>query len=192
MSATGRSGVRRKGDFYPTPAWVTELIVPQIPAGVRVLDAGSGDGAISDVMSNHDIDVVCVEIDEDLARLCALKHQTFTGDFLSNRWHCHAIVMNPPFSLAEEFVRHSLDLVGKTGTVIALLRLGFLESKKRSSFHRQFPSDIYVLDKRPSFVGGGTDQCAYCWAVWGPGRGGRWTVLSQGLSESSSIGSSIA
>jgi hypothetical protein len=39
-----------------------------------------------------------------------------------------AIVTNPPFKLAEEFVAHALDLCPK---VVMLLRLAFLESERR-------------------------------------------------------------
>ena len=62
-----------------------------------------------------------------------------------------------------------------------LLRLSFLESKGRVKFHQDFPADVYVLAKRPSFTGDGkADSCAYAWFVWrtpATGHAGRIMVL---------------
>jgi hypothetical protein len=30
--------------------------------------------------------------------------------------------------------------------------------------------DVLVLEKRPSFTGGGTDGCEYAWFIWRKGR----------------------
>ena len=85
------------------------------------------------------------------------------------------IITNPPFYLAEQFVRKSLSCATH---VAMLLRLAFLETRKREALHEEFPSDVYVLSRRPSFMSNGaTDSCAYAWFVWGPGRGNRWEIL---------------
>ena len=48
-----------------------------------------------------------------------------------------------------------------------LLRINFLGSQKRYDFWQQFPPDgLYVLSKRPSFTGKGTDSIDYAWFVW--------------------------
>lgn len=73
------------------------------------------------------------------------------------------VISNPPYSEAERFVEHAL----KIGTTVCfLLRLNWLASKKRAPFHRAHPSDVYVLPRRPSFTGGGTDATEYAWFVW--------------------------
>ncbi|MEO6575502.1 MAG: hypothetical protein ABIP89_16760, partial [Polyangiaceae bacterium] len=89
------------------------------------------------------------------------------------------VISNPPFSLAQAFVQKSLDLAKPTrATVAVLLRLAFLESKKRAKFHADNPSDVFVLTERPSFTGDGkSDSCAYAWFCFGPGRGNRWSIL---------------
>ncbi len=47
-----------------------------------------------------------------------------------------------------------------------------------AAFPDEFPCDVFVLSRRPSFLGNGmTDSSAYAWFVWGPGRGGRWSLL---------------
>lgn len=91
-----------------------------------------------------------------------------------------AVVMNPPFSQAEAFVRRALVEARATAPdwcVAALLRLAWLEGLRRAPFHREHPANVHVLARRPSFTGGGTDSTAYAWFVWGPGPGGRWSIL---------------
>ena len=74
---------------------------------------------------------------------------------------------NPPYSSAKEFVEKSLKLLNKDGVLIFLLRTAFLESKSRYEFWQQNPiSGLYVLSKRPSFTGKGTDATSYSWFIW--------------------------
>lgn len=47
-----------------------------------------------------------------------------------------------------------------------LLRLNWLASQKRAFWLRKNTPSVYVLPKRPSFTGKGTDATDYCWAVW--------------------------
>ena len=74
-------------------------------------------------------------------------------------------VGNPPFSLAEEFVRKALKHADQ---VMFLLRAGFLASKKRHSlFVGHPPANVWMLSQRPSFTGNGTDSAEYCVIHWG-------------------------
>ncbi len=76
--------------------------------------------------------------------------------------------MNPPFKLAEAFVRKALAEVKPGGEVWALLRLAFLESKERYPFWQEHHADaLHVFSKRPSFTDNGrSDQTAYVWIGW--------------------------
>ena len=77
------------------------------------------------------------------------------------------IITNPPFSLAMEFLNKSLAVTTEKGIVIMLLRLGFMASKKRYEFMKENPpTDLYILHKRPSFTGKGTDSQEYAWCIW--------------------------
>ena len=52
-------------------------------------------------------------------------------------------------------------------TVIMLQRLKFLATQSRYEFWQQFPPDgIFVLSRRPVFVGTKSDSQEYCWFVW--------------------------
>lgn len=79
-----------------------------------------------------------------------------------------AVITNPPFSLAMEFLQRGLQCVNHGGYVALLLRLAFLESEDRSEFLRSHkPEFIYIHPKRMSFTPDGkTDSCAYAHIVW--------------------------
>lgn len=183
---------RAKGDFYETPTWCIDAILPhllpiEVP-GTLIVDAGAGTGAIAARIASRtpSAEVVGVEKNGDhveAARARGLYSAEFvTADF--EKWTPETgtpdlVVMNPPYSRAVEFVNHALSIVKRCGTVAALLRLSWLAGKSRRDFHKRHAADVYVLTKRPSFTGNGaTDACDYAWFVWGPDRGNRWYPLN--------------
>ena len=179
MSSTNRGAKRQPNELYETPAETTLAMLPWLPCWTprRVLDPCCGSGAILNACRAHwpDVETLGIEIDGPTAdRTIGSPHRVAVGDALSLPWPAVDIaVMNPPYSLAEQFVRRAREgLPGVTTAV--LLRLAFLESAKREPlFEEHGMPDVHVLAKRPSFMRGETDSCAYAWMVWGPGRGGR-------------------
>jgi len=176
VSSTKKKRADRGHDFYETPAWCVRALVPHLPAASRALDPAAGTGAILGALLDTVPAVSGFEIDQahqsadDIVYRDALSPEPWGVPPL--------VVMNPPFALAEEFVRRALAEVTPGGSVFALLRLAFLEGQKRVAFHAAHPADVLVLPRRPSFTGRGTDSSAYAWFVWGPGRGGRWQILT--------------
>ena len=88
------------------------------------------------------------------------------------------IITNPPYFLAEEFIKHSLKFAT---TVVMLLRLNFLASKTRRGWLAGERPEVLVLPNRPSFDGKGTDGCEYGWFVFGEGcyvSRGRLSILT--------------
>lgn len=180
MSATHKTKAERGRDFFETPSWVVDAIVPHLPCALDVLDPCAGKGAILKALGAAEgrkfANLRGIEIDP--AHLGPEQPFVDEGDALSLDWETpRLVVMNPPFGLAQEFLEKALAEIAPGGTVAALLRLAFLESTKRAGFHRAAPADVFVLARRPSFIGGKTDSSAYGWFVYGPGRGGRWFVL---------------
>ena len=153
-----------------------------------IVDAGCGEGAILSKFEEAGYEGAGIEIDPVLAEQARSRCEgaIVVSDFLSwkpddyfDRFHFPSAqwsmaVMNPPFSHAQQFVEHALE---SCGSVLALLRLSFLESRKRRAFWQNNPADVYVFSRRPSFMGGKTDSCAYAWFLWGPGERGSLTVV---------------
>lgn len=164
-------------DFFPTPEPVTRAFLDACPLPTEGLwcEPACGEGHIVRATGARrwaTIDIRDVPAPDGVE--CHLPSTDFLkldlppGSF-------DVIITNPPFYLAEEFVRKALSCATH---VAMLLRLAFLETRKREPLHREHPSDVYVLTRRPSFLtNGATDTSAYAWFVWGPGRGGRWFPL---------------
>ena len=58
-------------------------------------------------------------------------------------------------------------MLNDDGKLIMLLRTAFLESKSRYEFWQKNKlNGLYVLSKRPSFTGNGTDATSYSWFIW--------------------------
>lgn len=144
MSATNRGSIRVENDNYPTPLSCIELIADKINWGVvsTCCEPCAGEGAIIDALHLKEVRRQTCEIERG-------------SDYLSETMADNDLtITNPPYLLAEEFLRKSLS---HSRCTVYLLRLGFLGSKKRKEFlSRNRPSHVYVLSERPSFV----DVCA--------------------------------
>lgn len=104
------------------------------------------------------------------------------GDYLKTevaKGFYDIIITNPPFGLAEEFIRKALEDVGDGGHVVMLLRLNFFGSKSRQPFFDEFmPKWAYVHRKRMGFTEDGkTDSIEYMHAVWKKGENPKHTKL---------------
>lgn len=190
-STTGANKLANPDDFYETPAWCVRAILPVLGPlpGLRILEPSAGRGAIVRELLRAGADpcnMAAVEIDQArCVSLLAIEPRiavVYELDFLAAR-SLHApppdlIVMNPPFSAAQEHVEHAISLLAPGGTVCALLRLAFVASAKRAPFRKAHPFDLYPLASRPSFTPDGkTDSADYAWFLFGEGHGGRFAVL---------------
>ncbi len=164
-------------DFFPTPQPVTRAFLDACPLPDGVwCEPACGDGAIVRAVGPRRAWVTYDIRDVPTPGASAVHYAC--RDFLTLDIEPGAfdvIITNPPFYLAEEFVRKALSCATH---VAMLLRLAFLETRQREALHEKFPCDVYVLSRRPSFMANGaTDNTAYGWFVWGPGRGRRWFPL---------------
>jgi len=169
MSSTNRGAERRLDDAYMTPAWcVRRLLDVWRPGDGFLVEPCVGDGAI--VMA---FDAACGKRPwwtydvREVAGVPSTFHHT--GDFLSLQSigaQPSAVITNPPYSLAEEFLRHSRALCPRAELAF-LLRMAFAASAKRLPLWRCLGTpDMFVLPNRPSFTGKGTDSADYAWFVW--------------------------
>lgn len=139
-------------DFYPTPPWCYENLEIDWSKFSSAHEPCRGDGRIEDFLATEcNIPTTYSEILED-------------KDFFEFTDDVDLIITNPPFSIAKEFIDHSLELCN---TCIMLLRINYLGSISRHEWwKKQPPTAMFVLSKRPSFTGKGTDATDYAWFVW--------------------------
>lgn len=175
MSATNRGGIRKAYDFYATPIDVTEKFLRKY--GIHnltgnILEPSAGNGNIIKALRKVGLSntVSAIEIrEEEKENLKKVADTVILGNFLEmdNSIKYDVVIGNPPYSQAKEFVEKALTLTTEKGVVIMLLRTAFLESRARYEFWQNNPpTGLYVLSRRPSFTGKGTDATSYAWFVW--------------------------
>ena len=170
MSGSGSRplGQRRAADRYPTPAPLARYLVgllPELALSGRVLEPSCGAGAWLEAVwsTGWRGELLGVDIEPDPSVDLVAD---FLRDEIPDGWDL--VLGNPPYSLAEPFVRRSLELVKVGGLVAFLLRLSFLESRKRLPLWSEHRLDrVHVLAERPSFTEDGrSDSAAYALFVW--------------------------
>lgn len=159
---------RNKTDFYETPEDVTTALLDFMESrrhlfpGVRVWDPACGRGAILEVLHGRGYEIIGSDLYPQMEGLVPM-------DFLkSTRPHMtKMLITNPPFSQAEEFIRHALELEIDCAF---LLKSQFWHAKRRLQLLRDCPpSYILPLTWRPDFLFGaksGSPTMDCLWTVW--------------------------
>lgn len=87
-----------------------------------------------------------------------------------------AVIMNPPYKHARDFVEKSLTLAP---IVAAFLRINFLESENREEFFKTNPPSIVAIFSRRvkcakygKFDDSGSSPVLYAWFIWEKGYSG--------------------
>lgn len=176
MSSTNRGGKRSPADFYPTPGWCVDRLIDETEGVFRsaktCLEPGAGDGAIIRAVARRGFDHDWLAVEsraecEDALKASTARVRVLCADFLQCALpsRVNLAILNPPYSIAPEFLRRTLSVADHT---FALLRLNYLGSARRAAFLRDYMPDVYVLPQRPSFTGNGTDSVEYAWFHWSP------------------------
>ncbi len=139
-------------DFYPTPPWCYENLDIDWSMFSSAHEPCRGDGRIQ------------FFLEEEQGIPCSYSEIMEDKDFFEHIESTDLILSNPPFSIAKEFIDHSLKL---SNTCIMLMRINYLGSIGRHVWWKEnTPTALHVLSKRPSFTGKGTDATDYAWYVW--------------------------
>ena len=120
---------REKNDWYPTPFKATEKLLRVEDFDKTVWEPAAGDGAISVVLEDSGYKTISTDLND--YGFCDAG-----VDFLmETERKADSLVTNPPYKLADEFVKHAIYLgVEKHAW---LLRLSFLEGGEASLQHFQ-------------------------------------------------------
>ena len=173
---------REKNDFYATDPKALELLLDLEEFDSFVWECSCGKGHLSEVLKEHGYMVRSTDlIDRGYGQggvdFLAVNER-FNGD----------IITNPPYSVAKEFVDHSLEIICDGNRVAMFLKLTFLESKSRRELFDKYPPEyIYVSSSRlqcamngdfETYKKGSGTAIAYGWFIWRKGFTGeprvRW------------------
>jgi len=163
FSCNNSRGMRKKSDFYETPYSMTQQFLNREKRYLpnKIFEPCCGGKAIVKVLMNNGFRVVAKDI-------------TTGDDFLLETKSYPAIVTNPPFSLAYEFIQQAKGL---TEYFAFLLPLSYLHGKQRfDNVYRDkcFPlSRVHVFTRYP-MLGDAlrtdgkyrTGMMVYAWFVW--------------------------
>lgn len=171
ITGNARAAVCERGDdLYQTPPEAVHSLMRVERLPLRIWEPACGPGAIARVLRDAGHDVLAT----DLVDYASPDQNEHGRDFLfeyQTPHGIHAIVTNPPFKNAGEFVAKALSLCPK---VIMLLRLAFLESEKRRNIlDNGTLARVHVYRKRlPMMHRDGWEgrkansSMAFAWFVW--------------------------
>ena len=136
-------------EHFETDAWCMPKLLEKEILTKGVVDAGCGTGVLSIACENHDN---CYDVES-----FDIKNWGYDGtiiyDFLKLERGLigiadeFSVVMNPPFSLATQFVKKAFELGARK--VVVFQRLSWYESKKRRAFfEKNPPSRIWACGDR--------------------------------------------
>jgi len=172
LAGSSLNNKRRKQDFYPTPPEATKALIDTgLILGRRVWEPACGDGRMAEVFRAAGYSCTASDIRETGYGL------TVPVDFLRDQgaYPCgffDAIVTNPPFNLAAEFIDRAIDH-HRPKVVAMLLKANYWHAAKRIKlFEKHQPSHILALTWRLDFVGGergGNPLMDCAWVVWTEG-----------------------
>lgn len=163
---------REENDYYATDPVALEKLLKKESFNHYVLEPAVGCGHLANVLIDNGYDVKCFDI------IDRGYPGTEKKDFLS--WErepddlIRDIITNPPYSKALQFIEHAIEQ-SEEGTKIAmLLKIQFLEGKKRRAFFEKSPpKNIYVFSERINCAKNGDFKnlksgkaVCYAWFIW--------------------------
>lgn len=160
---------RKERDLYETPAWVTEALRPHLYGGIfHVWEPACGSGKMVRALQSFGLTVNGTDIENGTD---FLLHDCGLDDGYE------AIITNPPYALAQEFIEHSLRQ--PVSVVAMLLRTDYDHAKSRLHlFDDPRFSKKVVLTKRIQWFedSKGSPSFNHAWFIWETAHGGPPTL----------------
>ena len=181
LGASNHSKVeRQQHDFYATdPAAVRQLLERETFAA-QILEPCCGAGHIAQTLTEAGYSVQAQDLFDNGYGHSGIDFLEYRPDLPSD----FDIITNPPYSLATEFVLHSLEILPQGCRAAMFLRLQFLETADR--FLRLYShgelEKVYVSSKRSHCAMNGDfdnmkgNAMCYAWFIWRKGYNGLPTL----------------
>ena len=157
MNGINPDAKRHPDDFYVTePRAVIELMeaLESLKIGLPpiVVDSSVGSGIIADAVQLYGHDVIGYDVED--RGWAGTRLQDFLTVKAADLPDGFAIIQNPPFRLALDFIRHGLDLLPDSGVLCSFERISFLEGAcRREFFDRTPPAYVMPFTRRVKCCG---------------------------------------
>lgn len=164
MSQRDSGYARKERDLYETPEWVTAALLPHLPrAPTAIWEPACGSGKMVRALTSSGAYVLGSDI--------AIDNDDFLAGSLPHGTHWDAIITNPPYTHAQAFIEHSLDLMRPViGLVAMLLRTDYDHAKTRQHLFSgcQVFTKKIVLTRRIKWFEESKGQPSFnhAWYVW--------------------------
>lgn len=165
--------IREENDYYATEPKAVKMLLDEETFNANIWECACGELHISNVLNEYGYNVRNSDLIQRVDNIEQL-------DFLQSteKWHGD-IITNPPYKYAQEFVEKSIDLIEDGNKVAMLLRLQFLEGKRRKELFKKYPPKyVYVFSGRVNCAKNGdfktynSSALSYAWFVWEKGYNG--------------------
>jgi len=175
----GDQSNRKELDHYPTPKEATKALMNFLHNDLtfyftkdeckRIWEPACGEGFISEVIKKYGHNVYSSDVKTDYGNVLDFFEHSFPKD--PKRGIFDAVITNPPFNLAEQFITESLKVAP---IVCMLLKTQYWHAKSRYElFMKSKPAYILPLTWRPDFmehtrINGekGSPTMDVSWVVW--------------------------
>lgn len=157
--------LRAENDYYATPKEAIDELL-KVEKFNEVWECACGEGHISKILKQKNIH----HLSTDLVN----RNYGTQEDFLTtNRTHKGDIITNPPFSKSTEFTFKAIEILKKDRKLALLLRIQFLESRKRYNLFQKYPPKyVYVFvrnircARNGDFKNATGNASTYAWFIW--------------------------
>ncbi len=186
--ASNHSNIEREeNDFYATPPIATKVLVKYLKENYpnikdkTIWEPACGKGDISKVLTENGFNVCSSDIINRGYGICGegMNFLEFTDERNCN------IITNPPYKYAKEFVEKAMELITDDNYCCMLLKLTFLEGKKRYEMFKKYPPmKVLVFSDRINCALGGDFEntneiggaVCYAWYIWKKGYQGKTEI----------------
>lgn len=172
MSQRNSGYARVERDAYQTPAWVTGVLadwlvtnVVRLPWRYTVWEPAAGEGQMVQELRRHQLKVRATDIEphDD-----ALRFDFLAGGMLAEPFD--AIITNPPYKHADDFVRRALETTKPLGLVAMLLKVDFDSAKTRADLFAEcdhYRAKIVLTDRIQWFQHATSSPSEnHAWFIW--------------------------
>ena len=184
LAGTSDTRERAKDDYYATPHTTTRALLEIENFEGDFIEPCVGGGHIADVLKEYYKNSKVIGVDlVDRGYKDTIVSNYFDYSFKGN----YNIVTNPPYSMAQEFLEHSMEQLQDSKKVAMFLKIQFLEGNKRKELFKKYPPKVvHVFSKRqnPWRNGSPLDEngkpwsgtMCFAWFVWEKGYTGQTII----------------